>query len=159
MKGLTLLKRKSNVVVAPDENNGMTIGVRFRPRRDSKIIPQAVGGILVQALYEAYNEYGSQPLVHQNRFSHSESASEPSFDVGVTVAALPNVTDGYRMTNGRMVKVLSLLGFDFSQQQDTNDLYEYDFDVIIDQWQQPEVMIAKGSLENNRNTTLLFTPA
>ena len=52
------------------------------------------------------------------------------------------------LTNSRIVETLSLLGFDYSNQQNVSSLVEYDFDVVIDVWMQPEVIIAKGSVKN-----------
>ena len=47
-----------------------------------------------------------------------------------------------------MVETLSLLGYDYSNQQNVSSLVEYNFDVVIDVWMQPEVIIAKGSVKN-----------
>ncbi len=47
-----------------------------------------------------------------------------------------------------MVETLSLLGYDYSNQQNVSSLVEYNFDVVIDVWMQPEVVIAKGSVKN-----------
>ena len=52
------------------------------------------------------------------------------------------------LTNSRVVETLSLLGFDYSNQQNVSSLVEYDFDVVIDVWMEPEIIIAKGSVKN-----------
>lgn len=52
------------------------------------------------------------------------------------------------LTNSRIVETLSLLGFDYSNQQNVSSMVEYNFDVVIDVWMQPEVVIARGSVKN-----------
>ena len=52
------------------------------------------------------------------------------------------------LTNSRVVETMSLLGFDWSNQQNVSSMVEYDFDVVIDVWKQPEVIIATGSVKN-----------
>ena len=52
------------------------------------------------------------------------------------------------LTNSRIVETLSLLGVDFANQQNVSSLVEYNFDVVIDVWMQPEVVIARGSVIN-----------
>lgn len=52
------------------------------------------------------------------------------------------------LTNSRIVETLSLLGFDYANQQNVSSPVEYNFDVVIDTWMQPEVVIAKGSVKN-----------
>lgn len=57
-------------------------------------------------------------------------------------------TGEYVFTNNRVVEVLSLLGFEYSNQQNASSMVEYTFDVVIDVWRQPEVVIATGSVRN-----------
>ena len=71
------------------------------------------------------------------------------FDAGISINVFKNVSSKYTLTNARLVTVISLLGFDFSEQTNFTSLSEYDFDVILDEWQKPEVRIASGTLENN----------
>ena len=72
----------------------------------------------------------------------------PTFDVTFEMHAKGNQTGDYRLTNSRVVETLSLLGFDYSNQQNVSSLVEYNFDVVIDVWDQPEVIIATGSVKN-----------
>ena len=58
------------------------------------------------------------------------------------------MTGEYIFTNTRVAETLSLLGFEYSNQQNTSSMVEYNFDVVIDVWQEPEVIIAKGSVKN-----------
>lgn len=64
------------------------------------------------------------------------------------MSAKGNQTGDFVLTNSRIVETLSLLGFDYSNQQNVSSLVEYDFDVVIDVWKQPEVIIASGSVKN-----------
>ena len=128
------------------ENVAQSIGIKVQSR-NTPILAQAIGGTLIQALYAAFNEFGSQPDTRRAAWSFAQS-SEPFFDVGVQITAVGNQTGRFMLTNSRIVTVLSLLGFEFSNQNDLSDLTEYDFDVVIDTWQKPEVVIAQGSLAN-----------
>lgn len=88
------------------------------------------------------------PNALRDSFSYFEASSE-KFNVGVTIAAVQNQTNNlYPFTNDHAVTTLSLLGYEFSNQQDLSSLVEYDFDVVVDQWMKPEVVIAKGSVYN-----------
>lgn len=62
--------------------------------------------------------------------------------------ATGNQTGDFVLTNSRVVETLSLLGFDYSNQQNVSTMVEYNFDVVIDVWMQPEVVIARGSVKN-----------
>lgn len=64
------------------------------------------------------------------------------------MSAKGNQTGDFVLTNSRVVETLSLLGFDYSNQQNVSSLVEYEFDVVIDVWMQPEVVIASGSVKN-----------
>lgn len=64
------------------------------------------------------------------------------------MSATGNQTGDYMLTNSRIVETLSLLGVDFANQQNVSSLVEYNFDVVIDVWMQPEVVIARGSVKN-----------
>ena len=64
------------------------------------------------------------------------------------MTAKGNQTGDYKLTNSRVVETLSLLGFDYSNQQNVSSLVEYNFDVVIDVWDKPEVIIATGSVKN-----------
>ena len=64
------------------------------------------------------------------------------------MSATGNQTGDFGLTNGRIVETLSLLGFDYSNQQNVSSLVEYNFDVVIDVWMEPEVVIATGSVKN-----------
>ena len=65
------------------------------------------------------------------------------------------------LTNSRIAETLSLLGYDYSNQQNVSSLVEYEFDVVIDVWMEPEVVIATGSLKNiaDRASTRRGVPA
>ena len=62
--------------------------------------------------------------------------------------AVGHQTGDFILTNNRVVETLSLLGFDYSNRQNQSSLVEYEFDVVLDVWKQPEVTIAKGSVRN-----------
>ena len=64
------------------------------------------------------------------------------------MSAQGHQTGDFVLTNSRIVETLSLLGFDYSNQQNVSSLVEYDFEVVIDVWKQPEVVIASGSVKN-----------
>ena len=64
------------------------------------------------------------------------------------MSARGNQTGDSVLTNSRVAETLSLLGFDYSNQQNVSNLYEYEFEVVIDVWRQPEVVIASGSVKN-----------
>lgn len=64
------------------------------------------------------------------------------------MSARGNQTGGNVLTYSRVAETLSLLGFDYSNQQNVSNLYEYEFEVVIDVWRQPEVVIATGSVKN-----------
>ena len=69
------------------------------------------------------------------------------------MSAAGNQTGDYVLTNSRIVTVLSLLGFEFSNKLDLGGLVEYDFDVMIYAWEQPSVIIAHGSMLNANHLT------
>ena len=115
------------------------------------MLPQAVGQLLIQAIFTAFNEFGSRPGEYSNSFQHSVSSQLPTFDVAFEMSAKGNQTGDYRLTNSRVVETLSLLGFDYSNQQNVSSLVEYTFDVVIDVWDEPEVIIATGSVRNVAN--------
>ena len=112
------------------------------------MLPQAVGQLLIQAIFTAFNEFGPRPGEYSSSFHHSVSSQLPTFDVTFEMHAKGNQTGDYRLTNSRVVETLSLLGFDYSNQQNVSSLVEYNFDVVIDVWDQPEVIIATGSVKN-----------
>ena len=64
------------------------------------------------------------------------------------MTAFGNQSGDFVMTNNRIVETISLLGFDYSNQQNVSSLVEYEFDVVVDVWKQPEVIIAKGWVKN-----------
>ena len=79
------------------------------------------------------------------------------------MSARGNQTGDFVLTNSRIVETLSLLGFDYSNVQNVSSLVEYEFDVVIDVWMQPEVIIASGSVKNIEHiapvTSIITTPA
>lgn len=139
----------------PDGASNDAIGVKFHPRSD-KILPQAVAGVIMQSLYEAYYAFGSQPNSIRSAYYHEEVAAKPTYDVQILFQS-NNLTDSaFEFTNLRMAQVLSLLGFDYSLQKDLTFLYEYDFSVVIEPNVGVEQVIATGSLVNRnrgKNTT------
>lgn len=127
-----------------------SIGVKFKPS-STPIIPQAVGAVLIEALYTTYEEYGTRPSDFHASFNHSVSAKgpiAPAYAASVQIFAKENQTDDYRFTTDRLATTLSLLGFDFAQNRNLTDLVEFDFEVVIDKWRSPEVVIAQGYLRN-----------
>ena len=93
-------------------------------------------------------EFGSQPSALTNSFRHAVSSRLPSFNVEFQMSAKGNQTGDFVLTNSRIVETLSLLGFDYSNQQNVSSLVEYNFDAVVDVWMQPEVVIASGSVRN-----------
>lgn len=124
-----------------------SIGIHIHPLTAS-ILPQAVGQVLIQALFTAYITFGREPLALSNSFHHSVSSRLPNFNVEFELSATGNQTADFVLTNSRIVETLSLLGFDYSNQQNVSSMVEYNFDVVIDVWMQPEVVIARGSVKN-----------
>ena len=101
----------------------------------------------------SFIEFGSRPLATSNTFRHAVSSRVPNFDVAFELSARGNQTGDYVLTNNRIVEVLSLLGFDYSNQQNVSSMVEYSFDVVIDTWMKPEVIIASGSVKNVAEST------
>lgn len=75
------------------------------------------------------------------------------------MSATGKQTGDFMLTNSRVVETLSLLGYDYSNQQNVSRLVEYTFDVVIDVWMQPEVVIATGSVRNKPRNTVTATTA
>lgn len=114
------------------------------------ILPQAVGGILSQALYKAFLELGPEPSSNTRVFEHDYSESFFSrvcFDVGVSMIATETQPGKYALTNARIATVLSLMGFDFSRQDNLGDLREYHFDIVVDEHMN-QTTIGHGLLRN-----------
>lgn len=133
--------------IIPAPKSARSIGIHIHPLT-APILPQAVGQVLIQALFTAYFEFGSQPLALSNSFHHSVSSRVPNFNVEFEMSATGHQSGDNGLTNSRVVETLSLLGFDYSNQQNVSSLVEYDFDVVIDVWMEPEIIIAKGSVKN-----------
>ncbi|CAD6591584.1 MAG: hypothetical protein ASARMPRED_005493 [Alectoria sarmentosa] len=131
----------------PAPNAARSVGVHIQPLI-APILPQAVGQVLIQALFTAYFDFGPTPLAVSNYFRHSVSSRLPNFNVEFEMSARGNQTGDFVLTNSRVVETLSLLGFDYSNQQNVSSYVEYEFDVVIDVWMQPEVIIASGSVRN-----------
>ena len=128
-----------------------SIGVKFKPS-SIPIIPQAVGDVLIQALYTTYEEYGIRPSTLHASFNHSVSAtgpSAPAYAARGQIMARGNQTGDYRLTTVRIAITLSLLGIDFAQNRNLTDLVQFDVEVVVDKWWSPEVVIGQGYLRNN----------
>lgn len=128
-----------------------TLGVRFQPS-STPILAQAVGDVIIQALYSTYEDFGTEPHDRRLSFNHSVAArgrTGPTYAAGVHIVATGNQTGDYRFTNDRLATTLSLLGFDWAHQENLTDLVEYNFDVLVDKWRLPEVVIARGYVSNN----------
>ncbi|KAL9013596.1 MAG: hypothetical protein Q9173_001713 [Seirophora scorigena] len=139
------------------ESEAFGIQLDYRP---IPILPQAVGGILTQAMFKAYLELGPKPLTVSNSFSHDYSELiEPKicFDVGITMTATNNMTGFYTMTNKRIVTVLSLMGFDFARHQDVNRLREYNFSIVVEKGSGNLTVIGRGTLRNGLNSRPIVT--
>ncbi|KAL9017767.1 MAG: hypothetical protein Q9185_004924 [Variospora sp. 1 TL-2023] len=133
------------------EPQAFGIQLDYRP---VPILPQAVGGILTQAMFKAFLELGPAPLTVSSSFSHGYSEMiEPRicFDVGVTLTATANMTGFYTMTNRRIATVLSLMGFDFARHEDVNRLREYNFNVVVERGSGNATVIGQGTLRNGVN--------
>lgn len=133
--------------VVPALDTARSIGVHIHPL-NTPILPQALLNVLVQTLFTAYVELGSRPEAYSNSFHHTVRSRLPNFEVGFEMSATGNQTGDFMLTNSRIVETLSLLGFDYANQQNVSSPVEYNFDVVIDTWMQPEVVIAKGSVKN-----------
>ena len=100
-------------------------------------------------MYTAYIQFGQTPSAASNSFHHSVSSRVPNFNVLLEISpTTPRLAGEYVFTNSRIVETLSLLGYEYSNQQNTSSMVEYTFDVVIDVWQEPEVVIATGSVKN-----------
>lgn len=120
--------------------------------RNIPILPQAVGGILTQAMYKAFLERGPTPFSVTNGFQHSYSEmieEKICFDVGINMTANTNLTGIYAMTNTRVATVLSLMGFDFAHHEDLTSLREYEFAIFVDTV-RGETIIGRGTLKNGQ---------
>lgn len=142
----------------PVPNPARSIGIHIYPLT-TPILPQAVSQVLIQALFTAYIRFGAEPSAHSNSFRHSVSSRLPNFNVEFELSATGNQTGDFVLTNSRMVETLSLLGYDYSNQQNVSSLVEYNFDVVIDVWMQPEILIAKGSVKNVLGSAPADTPS
>ena len=107
--------------------------------------------MLMQSLYQAYNEFGAQPNELRSGYHHEEAAARPAYDVQILFESTNLTNAGFEFTNIRMVKVLSLLGFDYSLQKDLTYLMEYDFTVVIEPDIGTEQIIASGCLINRKH--------
>ena len=100
-------------------------------------------------MYTAYVDFGQTPSAASNLFHHSVSSRVPNFHVQLEISpTMPRTTGENVFTNTRVAETLSLLGFEYSNQQNTSSMVEYTFDVVIDVWGEPEVVIATGSVKN-----------
>ncbi|KAL8671792.1 MAG: hypothetical protein Q9168_003715 [Polycauliona sp. 1 TL-2023] len=127
-----------------------SFGISFH-RGTVPILPQAVGGIISQALYKAYLELGDRTSVETHNFQHTYSEADFArvcFDVDVAIVANEVEPGIYMMTNRRIATVLSLMGFDFSEQDNLTNLREYTFDVIVSN-PHNTTTIGKGILRNS----------
>ena len=107
-----------------------------------------MGQVLIQALYIAYVDFGSIPQAVSNSFHHTVSSRVPNFNVEFQLTAKGNQSGDFLLTNHRIAETISMLGFDYSNQQNVSSLVEYNFDVVIDVWMKPEVIIASGFIKN-----------
>lgn len=131
-------------------NNAVhSIGVRFRPRT-TPILAQAVAGTITQAMWNAYDVYGLLPRAQRNSFSNEFTVRHgpDTFDTVVQILASGSQTGPYVLTNYRMCRVLSLLGYEFSTHINMASLTEYDFDVVIIEWDKAPVVIGRGYMAN-----------
>ena len=100
-------------------------------------------------MYTAFVDFGQSPSAASNSFHHSVSSRVPNFNVQLEISPTePHLAGEYIFTNTRVAETLSLLGFEYSNQQNASRMVEYTFDVVIDVWQEPEVIIAQGSVKN-----------
>lgn len=134
---------------ASAQNNARSIGVRFKPR-NTRILAQAVAGTITQAMWNAYEAYGLLPTAQRNSFSDEFTIRHgpDTFDTVVQITAQGNQTGPYVLTNYRMCRVLSLLGYDFSTHINMSNLTEYDFDVVILEFDKAPVVIGRGYMAN-----------
>ncbi|KAL8892704.1 MAG: hypothetical protein Q9215_000453 [Flavoplaca cf. flavocitrina] len=136
-------------------NEPSSFGIHFY-RGSVPILPQAVGGIISQALYKAYLELGISPLDSSLNFEHAYAEADFArvcFEVGIAINAL-EVEGQSMLTHRRIATVLSLMGFDFSEEDNLVDLREYTFDIIVSN-PRNTTTIGKGAL---RNTNPLKLP-
>lgn len=114
--------------------------------------PQAVGGLLTQALYKAYSQLGTQPLLYTSLFQHNYAEAMTAricYNVDLEVASEPAKRGPLGMNNKRIALVLSLMGFDFSHQDDLNMLREYSFNIVVET-QENRTVIGHGSIKNSQ---------
>ena len=148
------IESKPNSVIMREtfkRNEPGSFGIDFHPR-DVSIMGQAVAGILTQALYEAYERDGLAPEKERPSYDFpyvENGVVPPAFSVGIRMRAAGNQTGDFVLTNRRVVYVLSLMGFSLAHEKDLSNLKEYTFDVVVNQGDNPQVIIARGSLTNN----------
>lgn len=114
--------------------------------------PQAVEGLLTQALYKAFLQLGTQPLLYTKLFQHNYAEAMTAricYNVDLEVTSEPARPGPFGMTNKRIALVLSLMGFDFSHQNDLNQLREYTFDILVET-QENRTVIGHGSIKNSQ---------
>ncbi|KAM0800036.1 hypothetical protein BDR22DRAFT_889703 [Usnea florida] len=142
------ISAKPGTVLVPPTNPARSVGIHIHPLT-RPILPQAVGQCIIQAMYTVFVDFGQSPSAASNSFHHSVSSRVPNFNVQLEISpTTPRLTGEYVFTNTRVAETLSLLGFEYSNQQNTSSMVEYTFDVVIDVWQAPEVIIARGSVMN-----------
>ncbi|KAL8765101.1 MAG: hypothetical protein Q9209_007724 [Squamulea sp. 1 TL-2023] len=148
---ILMINETGPLLMGSHGDNPHSFGIAIHPGT-VPILPQAVGGIISQALFKAYLELGAAPLGLSNKFEHLYSESEFArvcFDVGVNIQATEIQTGLYMMTNRRIASILSLMGFDFSHQDDLGDLREYTFDVLVTNAENTTT-IGRGTLRNTK---------
>lgn len=147
----TLVIDETTDLASRDVGEAHSFGLKFN-EGPIPILPQAVGGILTQAMYKAFLQLGPIPLGISNSFEHDYSEiieSKICFDVGINVTAATNMSGIYMMTNRRIATVLDLMGFDFSHHEDMNALREYNFDILVTN-EEREMVIGHGTLKNGQ---------
>lgn len=124
-----------------------SIGVRIHPLT-TPILPQALTNVLVQTFHAAYIELGPKPDGLSGFFRHTVRSQLPKFNVEFQLVATGNQTGDFMLTNSRIADTLSLLGYEYANRQNVSNLVEYSFQIVIDTWMEPEVVIATGSIRN-----------
>ena len=105
---------------------------------------QSIVSVLVASACREFVVAGDKPEQLQSKFSMKTGQAELLI-VATNASSLPE----YQLTAEFVVEIVSLLGFYFSFEDDVMNYRETDFQVVIDRWEKPEVVIALGYIVNH----------
>ena len=124
-------------------NLSRSFGMHMDPR-DVPMHAQSIISVLVASACREFVVAGDKPEQLQSKFSMTTGQAELLI-VATNASSLPE----YQLTAEFVVEIVSLLGFYFSFEEDVMNYRETDFQVVIDRWEKPEVVIALGHIVNH----------